>query len=360
MTPAEALKVLEARHPVRRRVVVDFETFYSKDYTLRGNTPDRYVRDPRFQVIGVAVKDGEAPSVWMEHAEFAIWALRQDWSEIAVIAHNAPFDCFILAEKYGVRPSFFVDTLSMARPLYGAEVGGSLDKLSMHLGLGVKGKEVNAAKGKRREDFTREEWEAYGRYSCNDADLALALFKHLAPQLPEAELWHIDQTVRYFVEPLLVLDQPLLVDFHAEEVQRKADLLAQSETSKDVFMSNDKFAALLRSRGVEPPTKISPRTKLLAYAFAKSDVGMQELLEHQDDEIRLLAEIRVGVKSTINETRTQRLIQVGTNALSILLKWCGAHTFRWSGAGAMNLQNLPRVQGKCIHPKGHEGKHAVR
>jgi hypothetical protein len=38
-------------------LVVDFETYYAKDYGLRKLTTEEYIRDPRFEVIGVAVKN---------------------------------------------------------------------------------------------------------------------------------------------------------------------------------------------------------------------------------------------------------------------------------------------------------------
>ena len=37
-------------------VTLDFETFYDKDFSLRKMTTEAYVRDPRFEVIGVGVK----------------------------------------------------------------------------------------------------------------------------------------------------------------------------------------------------------------------------------------------------------------------------------------------------------------
>lgn len=37
-------------------VTVDFETYYDKDYSLSKMTTEAYIRDPRFQIIGVGVK----------------------------------------------------------------------------------------------------------------------------------------------------------------------------------------------------------------------------------------------------------------------------------------------------------------
>ncbi len=37
-------------------LTIDFETYYAKDYGLRKLTTEEYIRDPRFEVIGVAIK----------------------------------------------------------------------------------------------------------------------------------------------------------------------------------------------------------------------------------------------------------------------------------------------------------------
>jgi DNA polymerase len=37
-------------------ITLDFETYYSREYSLSKITTEAYVRDPRFEVIGVGVK----------------------------------------------------------------------------------------------------------------------------------------------------------------------------------------------------------------------------------------------------------------------------------------------------------------
>ena len=38
-------------------ITIDFETYYSKEYGLKKYTTEAYIRDPQFEVIGVAVKE---------------------------------------------------------------------------------------------------------------------------------------------------------------------------------------------------------------------------------------------------------------------------------------------------------------
>ena len=41
-------------------ITVDFETYYSNEYSLSKMTTEEYVRDPRFQIIGVGISlDGD-------------------------------------------------------------------------------------------------------------------------------------------------------------------------------------------------------------------------------------------------------------------------------------------------------------
>jgi DNA polymerase len=341
--------LLERLGPLPRTIVhLDFETFYSADYTLRKLTTEAYVRDERFQVIGVGVRVGKSPSVWLEEWEFRAWASRVDWSRCAVNAHHAQFDGAILAWRYGIKPAFWFCTMSMGRKLYGE---GGLDRIAQRLGIGAKSDGLAATKGKRREEMTQAEWRAFGDYCRNDVDLSAELLRRMVIQIPRTEWWLIDTTIRMFTEPTLFGDVELLGKTLAEERAKKAVVLdsimesqgaATPEAARVVLASSDKFAALLRSIGVEPPTKLNPKSEEI-YAFAKSDPGMAALLEHDRDEVRFLAEARLSVKSTLIETRVERLIGIAQRGpVPFYLKWCGAHTDRWSGGDKMNPQNFNR------------------
>lgn len=341
--------------------VIDFETFWDVDFTLKKLTNESYVRDPRFEVIGVSVKFGkDAETVWMEEGEFRAWAKRVDWKRVAVVCHHAQFDAFILSERYGIRPGMLLCTMSMARALGYQKV--SLEDLAVKLGLPPKGKEVLNTKGKRRKDFTDEEWERYGEYCDRDVLITHLLLWIFLPGFPRAELWSIDTTIRMFTEPSFDGDLDALEKTLIEERKRKAALLSKvaesaGENAAEVLGSSDKFAALLKTFGVDPPTKVNKKGTARIRAFAKTDPGMQELLEHPDDEIRFLAEARLSVKSTIVETRTERLIGIAKRGrVPFYLKYCGAHTHRWSGGDKMNPQNFNRggaLRDAIIVPEGY-------
>jgi DNA polymerase len=341
-------------------ITVDFETYYDKEYSLSKMTTEEYVRDDRFEAIGVAVKVNDGETVWCAN-EIDKFLSQYDWSNAFVLAHNTMFDGAILSWRYGIKPKAYLDTLCMARAVDGTEVGNSLAKLAERYGVGKKGTEVVLAMGKRRADFDPVELHQYGEYCRNDVDITYALFNIFREGVRAKELKLIDLTIRMFAEPVLQLNLPLL-EQHLEEVKaRKEELLSAAGVSKEVLMSQPKFAQLLESMGVDVPTKISPTTGKVAPALAKSDDGFKALLEHPDERVQALAAARLGTKSTLEETRTERLISIAKRgSLPVPLRYYAAHTGRWGGDDKLNLQNLPsrgqnagKLKKSIVPPPGY-------
>ena len=325
-------------------LTIDAETYYSKEFSLSKLTTEEYVRHDDFEIIGVAVAEGENDPKWFSgtHEEVAAWLRQFDWANSFVLAHNTAFDGAILSWKFGIKPKAWLDTLCMARAVHGVDAGGSLKALAERYNIGVKGDEVVNALGKRRADFSSDSLSVYGDYCRNDVSLTFSLFTRLAQGFPVKELRVIDTTLRMFIEPRLVLNTALLKQ-HLNDVQtKKAKLLEAAATDKDTLMSNDKFAELLISLGVSPPKKISARTGKEAWAFAKTDEGFKALAEHPDLRVQALVGARLGTKTTLEETRTQRFIDISERgALPVPIKYYAAHTGRWGGDDKINLQNLP-------------------
>ncbi len=323
---------------------LDFETYYSKTFSLTKMTTEEYIRSPDFETIGVCVQAQGKEPVFFSGTKADTKAFLDSWEldKHMVVAHNAMFDMAILSWQFGISPSAIVDTLSMARAIHGTEVGGSLAKLADHYGIGQKGDEIFKMEGKRRIDISPADMQAYGEYCKNDVVLTLALFEKMVGNFPMAELKLIDLTIRMFSEPTLVLDAQVLRD-HLDEIQFKKRTLLKTGLNKEDLMSNDKFAGLLEAYGVKPPRKISPTTGKETWAFAKTDEGFKALLEHENEEVQLLTSARLGIKSTIEETRTERFIDIADRGLlPIPLRYYAAHTGRWGGDDKVNLQNLPR------------------
>lgn len=335
-------------------ITIDYETAYAKDYTLSKMTVEEYVRDPRFEIIGVSIKRDDLPGVWFPRDEVQDALDHHKLHEEEVLAHNAMFDGFILNEVNNIRPGFWLDTLSMARALHGTVVRGSLATLAKHYRLPDKGTEIVQAFGKWYDDFSPEELARYGVYCCHDGYLAHALFHIFMDKkgFPKTELVSIDQTVRMFTEPMIELDRTLLEQHLLAERARKEEILhtvlggAPTEEKLTELRSNQQFASKLKELGVSPPTKISKTTGKVTYAFAKTDEGMQALLEHPSDAVAMLVAARLGVKSSIEETRAERFIGVSERGpLPVDLNFYGAHTGRYSAGSKMNIQNLPSRSG---------------
>ena len=348
-------------------LTIDFETYYAKDFSLTKITTEEYIRDDRFETIGVSVQVDDGEPEWFSgtKAQTKQWLDKFPWDESIAIAHNANFDMAILNWHYDIRPKRIADTLSMARPIHGTQVGGSLAKLSAHYGLGEKGTEIINALGFRRLDFTKEGLHKYGEYCRNDVALTFKLFSILALQVPVSELKLIDLTVRMFTEPTLELDYKVLNNALMEEKDRKAAVLEDladtygwtPDEVKKKLMSNNQFAQLLKSNNVIPPTKISKTTGKEAYAFAKTDEGMKALLDHENRYVRDIASARLGTKSTIEETRLERFLGIAERGkMPVPLKYYAAHTGRWGGMDKVNMQNLPRtsqIKYALCAPEGH-------
>ena len=324
-------------------ITIDFETAYGGDLGFAKQTTEEYIRDPRFEVIGVAVQVQDGEPVWFsgDAQQMHQFLRKYDWENSLALAHNAPFDGAILNWKFGIKPKGWLDTLSMGRALHGTEVGGSLKVLAEYYNLGVKGDQVATYINYFRKDFSPEELADYGSYCRNDVALTWDLFHAMSDGFPATELRLIDLTVRMFTEPVLQLDS-MLLSSHLESVrQKKEQLLGQYD--QEVLNSNQKLADLLRLLGVEPPTKISPTTGKETYAFSKTDEAFKALLDHEDAHVQALVSARLGTKSTLEETRTERFIGIAKRGpLPVPLRYYAAHTGRWGGDDKLNLQNLPR------------------
>ena len=327
-------------------IVCDFETFYSQQFSLSKITTEEYVRHELFETIGVAVKVDDGETQWFSGPKAATkkWLDQFPWDNAVAVAHNAVFDMAILNWQFDIRPKRIADTLSMARALHGTDgFSLSLKSLAEHFGLGVKGTEVLNALGKGRLDFSAEELARYGDYCINDVELTYELFQRLAAGFPTIELRLIDLTIRMFTEPKLTLDKGVLEN-HLLDVQAKKEaLMSKLNYDKADLMSNPKLAELLEFHGVVVPMKVSPANGKQTFAFAKSDEAFKELLEHENLQVQAIVAARLGVKSTLEETRTERFINIADRGtLPIPLRYYAAHTGRWGGDDKVNMQNLPR------------------
>jgi DNA polymerase len=359
---------------------LDFETYYtdkaSGAYSLSYMTNEEYIRDTRFETIGFSIARGMEDPVWMTgDDEYIRWQLNHiDFSNAYLIGHNmSEFDSLILSHHYGIRPKFYGCTLQMARRLHGGKVSNSLANLCKMYGIPEKGTAVHDAINKRRADFSPGQLKAYGDYCSNDVARCRDLFFKFRNKFPAAELQLMHLFTRMFADPRLELDLDLLKRMRSDLGKRKAYLLDKVADMLDIgvglphetrmqmvqreLRSDAKMAEILREEFcIEPPMKYSPKRKdsegnpLLVYAFAKTDEAMQDMAEDDEDpDLQALIAARLGVKSTIAESRIERFVGIAERGpLAVPLLYGKTHTDRAAGGGKINLQNLTGVRSPTV------------
>lgn len=343
-------------------VTIDFETYYGDKYSLtdKSMNTSEYIRDERFKVHLVGIKIGQQPTkiYSSEHVAAALNAI--DWTKHALLCHNTAFDGFIMSEHYGIKPAIYLDTLSMSRAVNGPAQRHGLAYIAPLFGFAgkMRAKALSDTKNIRDLDTSSELYKSLSEYCTDDVEDTCGVFWKMYDNLTDDELELIDITIRGFCDPVLLVDTDRVQAELDREVAEKIAALLVSGVKADTLSSANKFAEELRALGVEPPTKISKTTGKQAYAFASTDRGLMALQNHTDVRVRNLVEARLKVKSTIGETRANRFLKAGEGGakLPILLNYCGAHTFRWSGSNKMNLQNLPRggeLRRSLLAPPGH-------
>ena len=398
-----------------RIVTIDFETYWDTEYTLKKLSTSEYVRDPRFKVQMMGIKVGNKPTRIVPGTRVKSELAKINWGTHTLLCHNAAFDGFILSHHYGVVPSKYYDTLSMARGLHSNEIGAGLDEVAKF--YGGQGK-VNGVLEKTLgvRAWPKALFDQVAVYCTQDNEECYRIFTAMHSRFPADEMDLVDIIIRMFCDPVLKVDIPRVEAELKRELERreklmfsvvdptswhdakllkgKEKLLPEHEANilaiKRVIGSNEKFADLLRAEGVDPPTKISPAwvkkpaalrndDDKYAYAFAKDDLKFINLPndteawgahfdpDNLDDikamaarqlRIQALIETRIAVKSTTNVTRAQRFLTAGANGMSLPAGYAyyRAHTGRLGGNNRMNMQNLTRggeLRLSILAPKGH-------
>lgn len=363
-----------------RLVSLDFETFYSQDYTLSKLSTSEYVRDSRFRAQMLGIKVGNGKTRVIPAARIKSELAKINWATHSILCHNTQFDGFILSHHYGVHPAFLYDTLSMARGLHSNEIGAGLDEVAKFYG-GAGKIDGSLEKTKGVLIWPKPLYDELAVYCERDVDEMLRIFKLMLPKMPDDEVHLIDLTCRMFCSPVLKVDIPRVEKELARELDRRQVLMYAAVDPEDwkdakllvgkdklltgverdmmiirkVIGSNEKFADLIRAEGVEPPLKISPKWMKMnkeqrdaseaagtgdddkyVYAFSKDDekfLAMPHMYEewgyNQNDveqvkqmvakteRLQALVDVRIAVKSTTNITRAQRFLSAGANGMCL-------------------------------------------
>lgn len=358
-------------------IILDFETYYDDEYSLSKITTEEYIRDPRFQSIGMSIKfDGATEFYRGENWIPRLKELMAISPDSPVGSHNAMFDAGILGLRYNIHPRNIADTMSMSAACGLNRCAGrsSLSKLAEYLQkLGhkvpAKGGYVANMKGVRMEDMSVHDWVSYEDYCKLDTDICHLIYQVCLQYIPDYEMRMMSETIRMFSKPAFALNKPMLDDYavHLEKmrVDNLVNLTAKFnfediEVTQSHLRSRPKFQKLLEACNVEIPMKVSPTTGKTVPALSKKDEAYMALLDHPNPTVRQLVECRLNAASTLEQTRCARFIGIASRGLMpVPLKYASAHTKRYGGADKINLQNLRKRSGditlrrSICAPEGH-------
>lgn len=374
MNTTEMLKLAE--YP-ENFVVIDFETYFDKDYSIFDLKEWRYVTDERFETIGCGFKFAPtypASFVWAGDLEEYFKAMQNSYGphleNITVLIQNVQFDALVLQEKYGISPKFMID-LKHLDAHFDSRRSHRLKDMAKREKLPAKGDTMQFS-GLHLADFNTNELQtAMSEYCIRDIEDEYALFEKLLPYLtePETELKIARHTIDLYLKPRLNFDFGLADELvesmqqYIDEASEKVGLSAK-ELSGNLSFVEALLAVLPPGEPVPTKPHKRPGAKMTALlgqpgigpALAKTDDGCRLLLAHSKDEVRKLMEARQAVKSWplhIKRVLAMRtLATVCKGKLPVPLNYYGCHTGRWSGGGGINLLNLGGKgrAGQGTHP----------
>ena len=410
--PEWRARLREAGYPTDV-VVLDFENYFDDELNMRKISTIEYIMDPRFENLCLSVLEMRQPFADYEQQTHS-WVgedgvrevlshLQREYGEnlerCTVVAQNARYDGAILSFRFGIHPPHFIDELGLARH-WNSRTKNDLDSLTKRYELPEKGdtSEFKEATFKRR--FKRKKGrgrgpkmpvmlpvlddEKLGRlidYANNDVMREWELFTILLPKLsdPSEELRVMQHTLELFWKPCLKVDYAKGEELKAkmdaaidEAIEDVANRITTEQITRKKISGDTSFerilAEALRNAGdndanYRKPAKNKKGWKL---AIAKDDPEREQLETHSDDIVKSLMTARSAVKSwPLHIKRIDRIMaqaKAGGGYLPVPLKYCGAHTGRWSGGEKINLQNLGSrghelvnaVREMLIAPEGHE------
>ena len=382
-------------------VVLDFETYFDTEYSLKKISTIEFVMDPRFEMLGLArlIIPGKAPfspiDAWFFHdaGNTLRWLQGQygdNLERCTVIVMNAWFDCSILARHYDIFPPYIVDVLGLARHIdprrknklavlaerYDLPAKGDTDQFKgygwdMRLGPPT----VAIIPGEINKTFTRKKqqpkinvrWignKAYqvierqgmnqkmrgdlAKYACNDAELEFQVFRILLPQLsrPTFELRLLQHSIELFTKPIIGVDFEAGKKLAVAMVAKVDEVAVQVGATRKQLGGEGSFKTLLQEAlGNEPVPMKQGKTKMLL-AVAKGDTGREYLEKHPIKRVRDLISARAAIKSwPLHAARVNRIMTQAHAAGGLLpmpLAYCKAHTGRWAGGEKINPHNLAK------------------
>jgi len=317
-----------------RIVAVDFETYYTDQYSVKDLGVDAYCDHPEFDpyLVSVVSNDGVA---FVGKPEDFPWESIQDatWG-----SHNARFDETVFLKKFGSSrgPKKWICTADLA--VYN-RADRSLAKASSAL-LGTKVSKAfrGKMKGHNYESLAKAGMlEGAKEYALNDSKLCLQLMEKFLPTWPEAEqqlsIWN-----RQWGRMGINVDRAKL-ESARQALKQQIWVAEQSIPWKwdddKTPLSHRLVREQCRLEGIEAPSSLAMDSDICAAWEAK-----------YGERYPFVAALRVWRRCNMLikklDVMHMRLRPDGTMGFG--LKYFGGHTGRFSGDSGVNMQNLPRAE----------------
>jgi DNA polymerase len=368
-------------------IVLDFETFFTTEYSLRKLDTISYVMNNQFETLGMALAYSNTDNTlsrWVsaDDVERKLRCMQDAWGKnfegCTLVAQNARFDCAVLKWRYGICPSYIVDTMGLANH-WDARAKNNLDDMSKRCGLPPKGDTLSfkdwtyrdrtkrkGGNGKEKNlmvplpKITAEMDKELGSYANRDGDNTWEVCKWYLPRMsdPNTELHVMNHTLHLYLNPVFKVDVGRGAEIKAEmETELDRQITATGHTpetfSKDRMFEPILIAALdAAGDNAEDYKKKAKNAQGWKLATAKADPQRDRLLHHENKTVRELMQAKAALKSWPSHmTRIDSIIRQYQNAGNVLpvpLGYHGAHTGRWTGGEKLNLQNLGSRGHKLI------------
>lgn len=340
-TPTEILK--QAGYPTEV-LVLDFETYFDKDYSLRKMNSYEYIRDERFQITGLGLGGNFYPPGLLGGP---LRDLREKYGKrlegLTIVVANAFFDILVLKHEFNFTPKYVIDLFDLSRHIDSRRRHHSVGKLAERYGLQAKG-DTDQFKGYHYFGMTHKMQNDLAGYCTNDCEIERQLFEIMLPQLtnPAVELKLMRHTLDLYLNPKITFDMELAKHLQGEFGRMLETEIAPTGFTPEELSGNLSFLEKMTDALDPDPVPMKYGKKGPIPAFAKNDNEMQALMVHPKKDVRALVAARLAVKSWPTHTkRVGNMIALLVNGrLPVPLRYYSAHTGRWGGSMKINLHNL--------------------
>ncbi len=313
-------------------VAVDFETTYSKEFSVVDLGYWKYARDERCIPYMISVCDGK--EVWAgEPKDFNFDSLN---GQILVSA-NAAFDEEIAQAgiERGLFPKFTPADWHCSSNLtsYTNNVRSLAEGTKAILGIDVDKGVRDRAKGKSWSDIQREGWaEDMLRYARRDAQYCFQIWEKVSPLWPEWERRLSRLTIEQGRHGVRI------------DVARLNEYI--EKLNRVIFVAQTNLPWIARGRPPGSPLGMAEECRAAGIPNPPVKANDPEAAVDWENKYAPLFPWVMGVrnlrkaKKTLATLETIKLRLRADDTVPFSLKYFGAHTGRWAGDAGWNLQNM--------------------